>query len=136
MDYKHLITANAEMAKIEERLSRYFVEGQAQHVIQRGNNRDIIFVCDKDYLFYLECLSEAATQHKLMIHSYVLMTNHVHLLVTPETKESLPKVLQSEVENMYSILTIIINVRAHFGRVVIKPQSSIAIATFLFAVAI
>ena len=95
MDYKHLITANAEMAKIEERLSRYFVEGQAQHVIQRGNNRDIIFVCDKDYLFYLECLSEAATHHELMIHSYVLMTNHVHLLVTPETKESLPKVLQS-----------------------------------------
>jgi putative transposase len=69
MDYKHLITANAEIAKIEERLPSYFVEGQAQHVIQRGNNRDLIFANEKDYLFYLECLSEAATQHKLMINA-------------------------------------------------------------------
>lgn len=77
------------------RLPRYFVEGQPQHLIQRGNNREPIFVGDDDYLFYLECLQEAAERHGCAIHAYVLMTNHVHLLATPETEHSLPKTLQS-----------------------------------------
>lgn len=77
------------------RLPRYFVEGQAQHVIQRGNNREPIFACEEDYRFYLDCLRDAAERHGVAIHAYVLMTNHVHLLVTPESKDSLGKTLQS-----------------------------------------
>ena len=77
------------------RLPRYFVKGQAQHIIQRGNNRELIFGDDADYLFYLECLHDAAKRHSLLVHAYVLMSNHVHLLVSPETEESIPKVLQS-----------------------------------------
>ena len=77
------------------RLPRYFVEGQAQHVIQRGNNREPIFACEEDYRFYLDCLSDAAERHGVAIHAYVLMTNHVHLLVTPEVKDSIGKTLQS-----------------------------------------
>ena len=77
------------------RLPRYFVEGQAQHIIQRGNNRKPIFAVDDDYSFYLDCLQEAAGHHGCAIHAYVLMTNHVHLLVTPEIEQSLPKTLQS-----------------------------------------
>ena len=77
------------------RLARYFVKGQPQHLIQRGNNREPIFAGDEDYLFYLECLKEAAEIHSCVIHAYVLMTNHVHLLATPETEHSLPKTLQS-----------------------------------------
>lgn len=77
------------------RLPRYFVEGQPQHLIQRGNNREPIFAGDDDYPFYLECLQEAAERHGCAIHAYVLMTNHVHLLVTPETEQSLPKTMQS-----------------------------------------
>ncbi|MBQ0718730.1 MAG: transposase [Gammaproteobacteria bacterium] len=77
------------------RLARCFVEGQPQHIIQRGNNREPIFAVERDYLFYLECLQEAAEQHGLAIHSYVLMTNHVHLLVTPQTQHSIGKTLQS-----------------------------------------
>ena len=73
------------------RLARYFVEGQPQHLIQRGNNREPIFVVDDDYRFYLECLQEAAERHGCAIHAYVLMTNHTHLLATPETESSLPK---------------------------------------------
>ena len=42
------------------RLARYFVEGQPQHIIQRGNNREPIFAVERDYVFYLECLQEAA----------------------------------------------------------------------------
>jgi len=77
------------------RLPRYFVEGQPQHIIQRGNNREPIFAADDDYAFYLECLQDAAERYGCAIHAYVLMTNHVHLLATPETEQSLPKTLQS-----------------------------------------
>lgn len=77
------------------RLPRYFVDGQPQHLIQRGNNREPIFAGDDDYRYYLECLQEAVELHGCAIHAYVLMTNHVHLLVTPETEHSLPKTLQS-----------------------------------------
>ena len=77
------------------RLPRYFVKGQAQHIIQRGNNREPIFAGESDYHYYYECLQEAAERQGLAIHSYVLMTNHVHLLVTPENEQSIGKTLQS-----------------------------------------
>ena len=77
------------------RLPRYFVEGQALHIIQRGNNREPIFADDQDYHFYQECLQESAERHGLAIHAYVFMTNHVHLLATPQTTESVGKTLQS-----------------------------------------
>ena len=77
------------------RLARYFAEGQPQHLIQRGNNREPIFSADEDYLFYTECLQEAAERHRCAIHAYALMTNHTHLLATPETQSSLPKMMQS-----------------------------------------
>lgn len=77
------------------RLPRYAIPGQPQHVIQRGNNRCAIFVSEDDYRFYLECLSDAAKKTGCDVHAYVLMTNHVHLLVTPQKKESIAKMLQS-----------------------------------------
>ena len=77
------------------RLARYFVEGQPQHLIQRGNNREPIFVANDDYRFYLECLQEAAERYGSAIHAYVLMTNHTHPLATPEMQSSLPKTMQS-----------------------------------------
>ncbi len=55
----------------------------------------MIFVQDDDYQFYLECLQNAGEKNKLSIHSYVLMTNHVHLLASPEFKTSISKTLQS-----------------------------------------
>lgn len=77
------------------RLPRYNLPGQPQHVILRGNNRNIIFVADEDYHFFIECLQKAAEQHGCTIHAYVLMTNHVHLLLTPEREDSIGKTLQS-----------------------------------------
>jgi putative transposase len=77
------------------RLPRLYLPGQPLHVIQRGNNRNLIFASDADYQFYLRCLHEAADTHSLTVHAYVLMTNHVHLLVTPSTESSLSKTLQS-----------------------------------------
>ncbi len=77
------------------RLPRFFLPGQPLHVIQRGNNRDPIFATNEDYHFYLRCLQEAAEVQSLTVHAYVLMTNHVHLLVTPDTEISLSKTMQS-----------------------------------------
>ncbi len=76
------------------RLPRFVLPGQPQHVIQRGNNRQAIFDAEDDYRFYLEKLGEAAEKHQCDIHAYVLMTNHVHLLVTPQLENSIGKMMQ------------------------------------------
>ena len=49
------------------RLPRFFVEGQPQHIIQRGNNRDAIFSGKEDYRFYLECLAESRGSTLLIV---------------------------------------------------------------------
>jgi putative transposase len=55
------------------------------HLIQRGNNRQPCFFADADYRNYLNWLSEYAESCSCVVHAYTLMTNHVHLLVTPQT---------------------------------------------------
>ncbi len=77
------------------RLGRYFVADQPLHVIQRGNNRQPIFFEDDHYALYRHWLAESAARYGCAIHAYVLMTNHVHLLLTPKEKDSLPRMMQS-----------------------------------------
>jgi len=55
------------------------------HLIQRGNNRQACFYADDDYRFYLDWLQRSARDTECVVHAYVLMTNHVHLLVTSAT---------------------------------------------------
>jgi putative transposase len=76
------------------RLPRFVLPGHPQHVIVRGNNRDPIFNADEDYRFYLDKLQDAAKKHSCDIHAYVLMTNHVHLLVSPHTEDGISKMIQ------------------------------------------
>jgi putative transposase len=77
------------------RLPRYFVKGVPLHIILRGNNREPIFGNDEDCQFFKESLLDAAKRHELSIHAYVFMTNHIHLLASPGTEESVPKTMQS-----------------------------------------
>jgi putative transposase len=77
------------------RLPRYNLPGQPQHIILRGNNRSIIFAAEEDYRFFLNCLQDVSDRHGCALHAYVLMTNHVHLLMTPERGDSIGKALQS-----------------------------------------
>jgi putative transposase len=77
------------------RLGRYFLPDQPLHVIQRGNNRGAIFFREEDHAQYREWLAAAAADYGCRVHAYVLMTNHVHLLVTPRREDSLPRVMQS-----------------------------------------
>jgi putative transposase len=77
------------------RQPRYALPGIPQHVLQRGNNRQPIFFCEDDYRFYLASVQHAAAQHAIAVHAYVLMTNHVHLLVTPQQATGIAKLMQS-----------------------------------------
>lgn len=77
------------------RLPRLTVPGLPHHIIQRGNNRQPIFVTSVDYQLFLDLVREHATQFGVAVHAYVLMPNHVHLLATPQTLEGLPKMMQA-----------------------------------------
>ncbi len=64
------------------------------HIILRGNDRKVIVADDEDLLMLRTTLMSAASKHGLLVHAYVFMTNHVHLLATPARAESTPKTLQ------------------------------------------
>ena len=77
------------------RLPRYVLPGQPQHIIQRGNNRQVLFASDTDFQFFRDAMVSAADQQGLAIHAYVWIDNHIHLLSTPQHKHSISRVLQS-----------------------------------------
>ncbi|MDP3760831.1 MAG: transposase [Ramlibacter sp.] len=77
------------------RLPRLTVPGYPHHIIQRGNNRQAIFATTADYEVLLAMLEEHAGKSGVAIHAYVLMSNHFHLLATPETAEGIPAMMQA-----------------------------------------
>ena len=77
------------------RLPRIVVPGQPLHIVQRGNNRQAVFFADADYRRYLEDLREASAANGCAVHAYALMTNHVHLFLTPETEAGLSRLMQA-----------------------------------------
>lgn len=77
------------------RLPRFNLVDVPQHVIQRGNNRQVCFFEPDDYLFYLDCLKTASGNSGCDVHAYVLMTNHVHILATPRRDHAIPRMMQS-----------------------------------------
>lgn len=77
------------------RLPRLTVTGYPHHVILRGNNRQDIFRSTADYQRMLDLLFEHSRAHKVDIHAYVLMGNHLHLLLTPQEDQGLPKMMQA-----------------------------------------
>ncbi len=77
------------------RLPRLTVPGYPHHVIQRGNNRQPIVASDADREVLLAALSDQARKHRVALNAYVLMDNHFHLLLTPETAEGVPLMMQA-----------------------------------------
>lgn len=65
------------------RKPRFYLPGVPVHIVQRRNNRNPIFFGESDYRAYLDWLKDASGKYNCQLHAYVLMTNHVHLLVTP-----------------------------------------------------
>ena len=64
------------------------------HVIQRGNNRAATFRSPSDYMRYRDILHAASQRSRCAIHAYVLMPNHVHLLLTPDEHEGPSRMIQ------------------------------------------
>jgi len=66
------------------RKPRFFLPNVPVHIVQRGHSRSPVFFEDQDYSTYAFWLKKAAEKYCLSIHAFVLMTNHIHLLVTPK----------------------------------------------------
>jgi len=77
------------------RKPRFNLIGIPQHVIQRGNNRGPCFYAEEDYRRYLDDLQECTSKFDCRIHAYILMTTHVHLLVTPMTEYGISQMMQA-----------------------------------------
>ncbi|WP_432743356.1 transposase [Methylobacter sp. G7] len=77
------------------RLPRISPVGVPVHLIQRGNNRQSCFGAPEDYSAYVGWLKEYSKQYAVDIHAWVLMTNHVHLLSTPQQEGAMSQMMQS-----------------------------------------
>lgn len=77
------------------RMARLDVAGVAQHVVQRGNDRQACFFRETDYVRYLQDLREASLAFGCRVHAYVLMSNHVHLLITAHEAGSVGRLMQA-----------------------------------------
>ena len=97
-------------AVLMPRIPRLVFPGVPLHIVQRGNNRQVVFFEAADYRLYLDTLFESAQRYDVSIHAFVCMTNHVHLLVTPWCKDSAARMMQ----RLGSTYTAAIN--AAYGR--------------------
>ncbi|WP_158965870.1 transposase [Paraglaciecola sp. L3A3] len=77
------------------RKPRASAAGVPEHIIQRGNNRQVTFTSEEDMKAYVTWLKEYAKKYEVNIHAWVLMTNHVHLLCTPMTATGISQMMQS-----------------------------------------
>ena len=81
------------------RAIRYIIPDLPHHAIQRGNNRQDIFFDKADRLYFLSKLKEISQEEKVLIGSYVLMTNHIHILLYPEKPDGLIMVMKGVAQN-------------------------------------
>jgi putative transposase len=77
------------------RLARVVVPGLPHHVTQRGNGRSRTFFADDDYALYVKLLRDACAAAQVKVLAYVLMPNHVHLILVPKHEDGLRKAMSS-----------------------------------------
>lgn len=75
------------------RRPRIHLDNVPLHIVQRGHDRQPCFFAEEDYLAYLHWLAEALKKERCALHAYALMTNHVHLLITPKKAEAVPRLI-------------------------------------------
>ncbi|MCZ6831923.1 MAG: transposase, partial [Gammaproteobacteria bacterium] len=92
------------------RRERMYLGGYTYHVVQRGNNRQPCFAEPLDYVLYQDYLMDALLRYGVRLHAYAMMTNHVHLLLTPGCPEGISLVM-SLLGNRYVQF-----VNKHYGR--------------------
>lgn len=75
------------------RRPRVHIDGTPLHIVQHGHNRQPCFFAEEDYHAYLHWLGVALKKEQCALHAYALMTNHVHLLLTPRDAKAVPKLI-------------------------------------------
>src|SRR5688572_13835543 len=70
------------------RTARTVLDDCPLHIVQRGINRNACFLLPSDYWMYLQDLAELSVRFRCSVHAYCLMTNHVHLLLTPHSSDA------------------------------------------------
>ncbi len=73
---------------------RLYVPDIPAHVVHRGVERRPVFFSDSDHARFLDLLCEGSGRYGVAIHAYVLMTNHVHILMTPESQDSISNLMR------------------------------------------
>lgn len=76
------------------RRARSYLPGLPYHVVQRGNNREACFIEAENYQFYLELWQQASRRYGARVHAYCLMTNHIHILATPDKVDSISNTMK------------------------------------------
>jgi len=76
------------------RRARMYLAGMPYHIVQRGNNKEACFIETETYQFYLELLKEVSLRYDMAVHSYCLMTNHIHILATAGDKTSISNTMK------------------------------------------
>lgn len=77
------------------RLPRLTIPNLPHYVLHRGNNRQTVFVDADDYQTFADLLQQLAQTHLVAVHAFVLMPDHFQLLVTPQTEQGLPQLMQA-----------------------------------------
>lgn len=77
------------------RRRRISYPGIAQHLIQRGNNRQVCFTDEQDMITFGQWLCDYSSEYGVAIHAWVFMTNHIHLLATPDGYNSISLMMQA-----------------------------------------
>ncbi len=103
------------------RLPRICLPGIPQHIIQRGNNRQICFASDEDFSAYAYWLDEYARKYRVAIHAWVFMTNHIHLLATPESGDGVSRLMQALGRNYVRYSTLPIREQERCGKADSSP---------------
>ena len=76
------------------RMGRVILPRYPHHIVQRGHNRQVVFVEVEDYRRYLSTLQEFKTEYGVQVYAFCLMTNHVHLLLTPDEPGGIGKLMK------------------------------------------
>ncbi len=76
------------------RKPRFFLPNIPVHAITRGNNKNNVFNDDEDKHFYMSCLFESSEKFETDIHAYVLMDNHIHLLISSNLAVNISSFMQ------------------------------------------
>ncbi len=98
------------------RSPRLVVPGQPVHLLHRGHNRQAVFFGEDHSHRFLSDLTQSAGKYRCAVHAYVLMTNHIHLFVTPGEGGSVSSMMQARVDGRSALAMQNIGAVRHCGK--------------------